>query len=59
MFNMFSVVNLFFAGIYFLVAFLVKKSGHDNVAEKIKKRAQRCMKEVDFYEGSGPWPEKL
>jgi len=59
MFNMFSVVNLLFAGMYYLVAFVVKISGHEQVTEKIRKRARRCLKKISFYEGSGPWPEKM
>ena len=58
MFNMFSAVNLFFMGTHYLVAFVARKSGYEQFADKEKKRAQRCMRKINFYEGSGPWPEK-
>ncbi|MFA6428231.1 MAG: hypothetical protein WCW02_01660 [Candidatus Buchananbacteria bacterium] len=58
MFNFCSVVNLLFIGLYNLVAVIVKMFGHEETATKIRKRAVRCRKKIEFYEGEGPYPEK-
>jgi hypothetical protein len=58
MFNMMSVVNLFFLSGYKIAGYFAKLKGNTIFAEKMEKRAKRCNQKILFYEGSGPWPEK-
>jgi len=59
MFNMMSVWNMLFVGIYKLTALSARLSGHQDFSNKMEKRAKRCNEKILFYEGQGPWPEKL
>ncbi len=58
MLNMFSFVNLLFESTYNFVAYVARKLGHKEFAEKVKQRAERCAKKIEFYEGAGSWPGK-
>lgn len=58
MFNMLSVVSLFFLVVYKIVASCAKLRGRQQFAQKMEKRAERCNKKILFYEGEGSWPEK-
>jgi len=59
MYTILSIVCVFFSVPYFLTAFIARKTGHKNVAEKIKKQALRSLDIAVYFDGGGPWPKKL